>query len=248
MTSWTSYGVGTVSAGEGALLIQPKYPSATPTRGVMFVHGAGGGATYCLDAYGRQGSLTKAIADSGFTCFAGDIGGPATWGNATAMARMTTAYNYFQAQPGVAPGKIALVSGSMGALTSLNWAAANPTLVSAVVSVVPVINPTDIVTNNRQGYASLVHAAYGGAWSEATYGATYNPRTRATAGAFAGLPMLLFYGTVDTLCMPAETQGFAASVGASCTLVPLTGLGHEEAAYTSVDHAQAVAFLTANAK
>lgn len=244
---WSTYGVGTVTTGEAALQMRPKFPPASAQDGVMFVHGAGSTATYCVDTYGRQSSLTNAVADAGFTCFSGDIGGVATWGNSTAMARMTAAYNYLQSLPGVKPGKVALISGSMGALTSLNWAAANPTLVSAVVSVIPVINPTDIVTNNRGGYAALVNAAYGGAWSEGTYGATYNPRTRATAGAFAGLPMLLFYGTVDTLCMPAETTGFAASVGASCTLVPLTGLGHEEASYTATDHAHAVAFLKANA-
>ena len=212
----------------------------------MFVHGAGSDAVYCIQPYGLQSTFTKAVIDGGFTCFAGDVGGTATWGNATAMSRMTTAYNYMQTMSGVSPGKIALVSGSMGALTSLNWAAANPTLVSAVVSVIPVINPNDIVVNNRGGYAASVHAAYGGAWSQATHGATYNPRTRAAAGAFAGIPMLLFYGLTDTLCMPAETQGFAASVGAGVTLAPLA-TGHEEASYAATDHARAVAFLQANA-
>lgn len=246
MTIFTQHSVGTVSSGENALIIKPKYPPVVAQRGVMFVHGAGSTATYCIDTYGRQSSLTGAIANAGFTCFSGDIGGTSTWGNSTAMARMTTAYNYLQTQPGVKPGKVALISGSMGGLTSLNWAAANPTLVSAVVSVIPVINPNDIVVNNRGGYAASINAAYGGAWSEATSGATNNPRTMATNSAkLQGIPMLFFYGTTDTLCMPAQVEGFAASAGMNVTLVPLA-TGHEEASYTAVDHPRVTAFLKTN--
>jgi hypothetical protein len=58
--------------------------------------------------------------------------------------------------------------------------------------------------------------------------------------------MLIFYGATDTLCMPAETLAFAASVGASATTVSIA-TGHAEATYSSVNHDQAVAFLNANA-
>jgi len=245
MTSWTSFGMNWLAAGEGGLLIRPRHQPTIPLMGVMFVHGAGSGATYCLDPYGRQCLLTKAIADAGFTCFSGDIGGPATWGDSTAMSRMNDAYNFLQCQPGVKSGKIALIFGSMGGLTSLNWAAAHPTLVGAVAGVIPVINLNDIVTYNRGGYGGVASAAYAGGYTEAAYGSTNNPRTMAIAGKYWAMPMLFFYGTTDSLCIPSETQAFAASVGPSITLVPLA-TGHEEASYSACDHPRVVAFLLAN--
>jgi len=250
VTSWSSFAVGTVTASEGALLIRPKIPTSPARRGVISVHGAGSGATHCIQPYGKQSTQTNAVTDAGFTIFSGDVGGD-TWGNATGMARMTAAYNYLQGVAGVTPGKVALISGSMGGLISLNWAAANPTLVSAIVSCIPVINPNDIVTNNRallgSNYAPLVNAAYGGAYSESVYGAACNPRTIATTTArLQGIPMLFFYGLTDTLCVPAEIVAFAASPGMNVTLVPLA-TGHEEATYSAVDFPRVAEFLKTNA-
>ena len=240
----TSYSVGAVAAGEGALEIRPKFPPVSARRGTMFVHGAGSDATYCIAPYGKQSTTTGRIVETGTVAFSGDIGGTTTWGNATAMARMSSAYTYLQGRTGVAPGPVALVSGSMGGLTSLNWAAQNRDKVACVVTVIPVINPNDIVVNNRDGYAASVNSAYAGGWSQATYGSTYNPLTLAQAGKFAGLPILIFYGLTDTLCVPAQAEAFAAAVGSTVTLVPLP-TGHEEATYASVDADRAAAFVAA---
>lgn len=248
MRVWSSYSIGTVTAGEGAVLVRPDTPGAR--HGVLSVHGAGSGATHLLAPYGNQSIQTDMIAGAGFTIFSGDYGGD-TWGNSTGMDRMTAAYQYAQTLPGVTPGRVALVSGSMGGLVSLNWAAANPDKVSAIVSCIPVINPNDIVTNNRtlggQPYAPYVNAAYPGGYVESTYGATCNPRTiAATSTKLQGIPMLLFYGQTDSLCVPAEVQGFAASPGMNVTLVPLP-TGHEEATYLSVNLPQVVDFLNTHA-
>lgn len=242
---------GLVSPGDNALLIRPSAMPATPKRGVIFVHGAGSDATYCIATYGRQSSLTRAVADSGRVCFSGDLGGPSTWGNATAMARLTAAYNYLQTLPGVLPGKVVLISGSMGGLTSLNWTAANPDKVAAVVSVIPVINPYDIVYNGRAlagtNYAPSVNSAYPPVYTETRDGATSNPRTIAqTTSKYAGIPMQLWYGKTDPLCIPAETEAFAATPGMCVELHPLP-TGHEEASYSAVDPAAVVAFLDVNA-
>lgn len=210
----------------------------------MFVHGAGSTGTYCLDKYGRQGQLTRTVIDSGLAGWAGDNGGVASWGNQFDMTTLDAAYVALQSRPGVAPGKAALISGSMGALVSLNWAARNPDRVACIVSVIPVINPTDIYVNNRGGYGPQIAAAHGG-WSEASRGAQWNPATMAPTGAYAGIPMLLFYGLTDTLCMPAQTEAFATTVGSNVTLVPLP-TGHAEATYTAVDHAAVVSFIVAH--
>lgn len=235
----TEYSVGTVVPGEGALMIRPKFKQSR--QGVMFVHGAGSDATYCIRPEGKQAELTQLVAADGFTAYSGDNGGPQTWGNVTAIARMGSGQAYLQGQ-GVKGDKIALVSASMGGLVSLNWAAQNKAKVSCIVSVIPVINVTDIHTNNRGGSAAAINAAYSGGWSQATYGAVHNPRTLASAGKFSGIPMLIFYGLTDTLCVPAETEAFAASVGSSVELVAMPS-GHDFTSYGLADHPRIIEFL-----
>lgn len=229
----------------GGVTLKPNETTGVPRMGAMFVHGAGSAGTYCLDRYGRQGQLTRRIVDSGRTAWTGDNGGAASWGNQADMTAMTNGYNALQSRPGVAPGKVALISGSMGALVSLNWAARNPDKVACIVSVIPVINPTDIYVNNRGGYGPQIATAHGG-WSEASKGAAWNPATIALTGVYADIPMLLFYGLTDTLCTPTQTEAFATTVGANVTLVPLAS-GHAEASYSAVDHAQVLAFLDSHA-
>lgn len=246
----TAYTVGTVAPGEACLTIRPAVPRNVTRPGVLFVHGAGSTATYCIDPYGRQSSLTGAIAQAGYVGMSGDHGGVNTWGNSTAMVRLSAAYAFLQGQPGVTPGKVFLISGSMGGLTSLNWAAANPDKVAGIVSVIPVISPGDIVANHRTlagtDYAPMVNAAYTGGWSDAAYGATSSPRIMAaTTAKLRGIPMQLWYGLTDPLCIPAETEAFAASPGMTVDLHPLP-TGHEQASYSAVDHQAVIDFLAAH--
>ncbi len=241
MSGASSYSVGTVSSGDGALLWAPKFKPALPKFGVLHAHGAGGYAQNAIDPTGLQSSLYGGVVNDGSVLFAGDYGGPANWGASNAMVRMTAAYNYLQTQPNVKPGKVVLMGGSMGALCCLNWAAANPDKVACVVGIIPVINLNDIVVNNRGGYGAEASAAYG-TWSESTYGATYNPKTMAGLGKYNGLPILLFYGTTDTLCIPAETQAFGSLVGLNATLVPVAG-GHDYGTWAGVNHQQVWNFI-----
>lgn len=237
----TSYGIGTVTAGDGAVVMSPKFLPSSPKPGVLHAHGAGGYSQNMIDPTGLQSSLYGAIGDSGRVLLSSDYGGPANWGASTAMTRMSAANTYLHTLPGVKAGKVALIGGSMGALCALNWAAANPTLVSCVVGVIPVVNLTDIVGNNRGGYAAEVIAAYGGSYSEAANGPTSNPKTNA-ATKYAGIPILLYYGTSDTLCLPSEVTGFAAAAGSNVTMRALEG-GHDYGTWANVNRDEVVAFL-----
>lgn len=238
----TGLSLGTVAAGELDLTIDPKYPPTPKQQGVMFIHGAGSNATYCISPLGNQDTLTRLIAVDGYSARSGDIGGPQTWGNPTAMSRITSMYNALQSSGKVATGKVALVSASMGGLSSMNWAAANPDKVSCIVSVIPVCNVTDIRNNNRDGYGSLIDAAYPGGWSEATYGENYNPYTYSQMGKLAGIPILFFYGEVDTLCLPEFPVAMAQHPGNNIQLVPLP-YGHDYDSYAAVNQPQIVEFL-----
>ncbi len=248
MSYSSTYALGTIGAapGESSVVIRPKYPPTTPKPGVMFVHGAGSDSTYCISPLASQAQLTRKVAAAGFHGFSHDNGGVATWGNDTAISRLTAGRTHLQSALPVKAGKVALVAASMGGLNALAWAGANPAQVSCIVAVIPVIDVTDIHANNRSGYAASINSAYAGGWSEATYGATHNPLTMARAGLYAGIPMLLFYGLTDTLCIPAKTEQFAALPGMNVTLAPIP-TGHDFATYDAVDHDQAVAFLTQHA-
>lgn len=243
--SSSHYSIGTVSSGDGALLWRPKFNPSVLLPGVLHAHGAGGYSYNAVDPTGLQSSLYGSVVDTGRVLFAGDYGGTENWGRADAMSRMTTAYNYLQTQPNVRSGRVVLMGGSMGALCCLNWASANPSKVACIIGVIPVTNLNDIVVNNRGGYAASVNTAYGG-WSESTYGSTYNPKTMALAGKYNDIPILLFYGTSDTLCVPSEVLAFKAAAGGNTTLVPLTG-GHDYGTWSLVDRQQVTDFISAHA-
>lgn len=242
--TFSTTNIGDVVSGELSYRLRPKI-NAVSKRGVMYCHGAGSNGSDIIDPYGKQGIIMQKIAADGYNSISGMHGGMQTWGNASALNAMTASYNDLQVTPGTTPGKVALISASMGGLAAFNWAAANPTKVSCIVATIPVINLTDIKVNNRTGYAFLVDAAYGGTYTEAGFGAIYNPQTLATANKLANIPTLIFYGTTDTTCIPSETIAFANKLGSFATLVPINS-GHEIATFMAVNEQTILDFVRTN--
>lgn len=242
----TSYDIGLIAAAptESSVKITPKIHAGTKP-GAMYIHGAGSNSDYCIVPTANQSLLTQAVTGAGYYGWSHDNGGVATWGNDLSIGRISAGWTVQKGAMPVDNNKVVLISASMGGLNALAWAAQNASKVACIVSVIPVINLTDIHTNNRGGYAASINSAYGGAYSQATYGATHNPMTMATAGAFNGIPMLFYYGLTDTLCLPAETQAFAAAVGPSVQLISVPS-GHDLTSYGSVDPAVVTSFIQAN--
>lgn len=228
----TNFKTGTVFASEQCIDMTPKFLEKAKMGGIAFVHGAGSQADYCLASYGNQNRTTQRMG-SIFPAIAGDAGGD-TWGSSTGITRLDGYLTRLKARSDVDPTKYALISGSMGGIVSLNYAAQASVKPKAIVSVIPVLNPNDIVTNNRSGYAASINAAYGGAYNEATMGATYNPWTMRNDPKLKGIPMLLFYGTTDALCLPQYATDFIAGDPAFRTGIALP-TGHEEASYTNAN-------------
>ena len=108
------------------------------------------------------------------------------------------------------------------------------------------VNLTDVHTNNRGGVTTQINTAYGGTYSEASFGATYNPQTRATAGAFSGIPMLIYSAASDTIALDSTITTFVSSVGASATKVQIAG-AHDNATFSSIPTAAILSFIAANA-
>jgi len=226
---------GVLSPGETHVELTPKVVPAVPKYAVVNVHGASGTGLTVLGWLddGKPGTPTH-VALNGHNAIAADAGGPQTWGNQAAIDGAERSYGRVQSLPGTKPGKVFLIGASMGGLTALNWAAQNKSRVAGIALIIPVMNPNDIKVNDRGGYASLVNTAYGGTYDDAVHGYVHNPRT-ASAAKFGDIPILIFYGLTDDVCVPAETLAFAADVGENVTLIPLSS-GHDYESYTSVDN------------
>ncbi len=209
----------------------------------MLVHGAeaGPGAIDWMTASPYRWPIIRTIVDQcGLIGVSADIGGSSTWGNATLKSRLDAMYSYTQGLSRVKKGKVILVGQSMGGLAMLNWARANKSKVAAVVGVIPVTNMNSAIAN---GYSAPVAAAYGGAYSDASYGAQYNPRV--FAADLAGIPGQLWVGATDQI---ANTTDAGAVVAAASSIKMMTIAGaHAESTLGNIDLAEMARFLTANA-
>jgi len=220
---------------------RPKYPKRSKLPVVLQSHGAQGYGASILDNYAKDNWRTQMVA-SEYPMLSGDNGGFNTWGNDLSVQRLGGHLSYMQSRPDADPTNYALIGGSMGAIVSLNYIAQATVKPKCFVGMIPVMNLNDFVQNNRGGYASFINAAYGGAYNEATMGATKSPHTMRASAKLMGIPMLLFYGLSDALCMPQYTQEFAAADPTNRTLVSYPS-GHDSTTLSSVDNDMMMDFI-----
>jgi hypothetical protein len=232
---------GTVVADEVMVDLYPKI-NKSDRSGVIFYHGAGSTATYLLDAApANQADLTQRVS-SRWPGISGGYGGD-SWGAPAANAKAESYLARMRSRAGGSADDFSAIGASMGGLTGFNQArntsGIKPT---AIVMVIPVINLADIVDNNRGGFAGAVNTAFGGAYNEAASGATCNPYTYRADASIAGIPMLIFYGLTDAICLPAFTEAFIDADPDNRIGVPLAS-GHDYASYNAVDHGLIIDFL-----
>lgn len=235
---------GLITATQWQVVSQPLDRGLIPFRYPMLSpHGAGGDYSVAGN-YGNQALVAKTLTTRGVVDITADYGGPHTWGNNASMQAMTDAYNYLQTQTEAKKGKVLLRGGSMGGLTALVWAAANPTKVAAICIDLPVLDLEDIWWGNYGGYKADINAAYGGAYT-AAMSATKSPLRMAQSGVYfdLGIPMLIHYGTTDALCLPVKTQEFISLVP-SAIGVPVVG-GHSDSTYLKIDRERQIDFMSA---
>lgn len=239
----TSYGTGRIQASEADAIITSKR-SQVGARGVVYCHQGGATAlTPILSANTGTHALIRAIAEV-FPVSSQDQGAVGPWGNTTAQTRIGQQKTWLQAAPvSAATGKVILVGISQGATAMFNWAIDNPTLVAAMLGVLPVCDLTDIYENNRGG----AQAGIGTAWG-------VTPPDALPAGAdpavdpspLVGIPCRLYYASDDTTVLPAKVTAFASAIGATAT--NLGTLGHTEAAIAAVPRPDVVEWLRSVAR
>lgn len=234
------------ATGEGTCVLLPQgYAHDGTKRGVVFCHGNTADATQTIGqtpAPSQPGTarLLKAIADAGFPVIGCDFGGN-NWGNQASVALVAAAVTYLQGPDvNAKAGTVLLVGQSMGNATAMVYALNYPSKVAGILGAIPVSDINDIEVNNRGGNASYINAAYGGAWSQATYGAAHNPTT--FAGSLTGIPIKLWYANDDAVVLPSTVTTLAGECGAVTVNLGNVG-GHGDGAVGSVPTQDAIDWL-----
>lgn len=232
--------VGTAGGGEYWTLATPSEHTPGSKMGVIFCHGATSNETQPWAAWPFAiGNIVRSVVQAGFPVLS-IFGGGDTWGNATFKARMDEAVAAFPGL-GAKNAPVAVMGGSMGGL-SLNWVKDNMASTACFVGITPVTDVTDIHTNNRSSLAGSINTAYS-TWSEATYGATYNPKTYA-AGSLTGLDYKAWYGASDSIVITTTVTDIVTAIGGTASAVSVAG--DHTTALGNIPPADVVAFLVAN--
>lgn len=220
MGTVTSYGVGRLHAAEADLSMVGRQFRAGSVPGIVLAHGSGQSTASWLNF-----PFIPAIGER-WPIATGDMGGAQTWGNNTAISRVGEAKTWLEAGVGAVAGPVVLMGASMGALAVLNWARQHPSLVSAVVVFIPVLDLQDVWANNYNGATALINAAYGGAYVDATERAVHNPLYQSTVGDHRDYPIQIWFSDNDPVALPTFVEQFVDNVGSTATAHSMGSIGH----------------------
>lgn len=160
------------------------------------------------------------------------------WANDSCYGFFDAAKSKLASSYGAKSDKVITVGLSQGALDALAYAGKNPANVAAVQAYLP--NTNIAATQANSSYTATVNSAYGGSYSDSSYGATHSPdvmRTNSTNP--YTMPINLVYAataggdtSTDGVIPKSYPQGFADGVngrtGASNVAMIFGGnTGHE---------------------
>jgi pimeloyl-ACP methyl ester carboxylesterase len=220
--------------------LDPFAPNAK--TGVILAHGWLGNADYFTEYYdttppidgndAKAKEIVQRIALQQLPAIATDMGGTTTtWGNDTAISACASSLTYLNTVTGARTDRAIVVGLSMGALTALNWARANPSKVAAIGLFLPTVNLADMHDNNRGGFAGDIEASYGGASGYATDGPSHDPAN--FTASYASMPIRIWYSSDDPVAVPSVVTAFGTAVGA--TMTNLGNVGHSNNSLTNAN-------------
>jgi pimeloyl-ACP methyl ester carboxylesterase len=246
-------GFGRYAASEADVILTPNAGMsfdnlAHPTkRAVLFAHGAGGTAYHAIWAneINQVGGpkICKTIAEAGWPVVAGDLAGPAAWGNTTFRSRVSDLKTFAQ-NKGARSGTVHIVGVSMGGLV-LNWVRANLSLVASVILILPAINPEYVRANNIGNNAAAINTAYGGSYVDATERATSNPSYYAGTGDLDSVPIQCWHVTDDIYTPNSMYTQFDSDANLA-EMRSLGALGHTDEAIATIVWGDMLTFLAAH--
>lgn len=222
------FGTGFAHAGESYYLRGPAaawWPAMRPVPLLVYLHGATGtGAGNAADL--NEAHLIRLLARR-FLVLASDWGGPLTFANDTAIARVHGGIAAARTALNVDARPVVVVGMSMGAGLGLAYALEHPDQVAAVAGMIPMLDVADIRDNNRGGLGAAVDAAYGGTYSDSTHGPVHSP-VRFAEQLPEDLPVAVWTSSNDTSAVPATAAAFLAA-RPQTTAFSLGAAGHSTA-------------------
>lgn len=233
---------GRVAAGETDNIFVPRNPRQG-TCGVVLVHGSNAPQMFVDPAQKHSTMIASALASAGIPCIAGDFGGQ-TFGNSVVRSRIDSAWSVLSGRfPQMRTDKIALLGISMGGCSASLYAINNPTKVSAMVGIIPLL---DLVAFYNYYPGTQLADDISDAWGVAhgaplPAGADNNFQAPLTID----IPLLVGYSPADTLVHEAWVLGYTNQIPAA-TVIDLGGAGHTDATIGNMPVSTIGQFLTAN--
>jgi hypothetical protein len=229
----SSYRIGDYQSGEGCCLLNERTHKPDGTkRGCLYFWGRGNQSWQATDATYWNG-LQRKVAESGMPVASGDLGSMTHWGNGTSVTRTEQLRVWQQTTQGVKTDKVVLLAVSMGALAALNWARANPTKVSAIVLLTPIVNLGyyhDVYPDGGV-VSAQIDAAYGGTPAYTAAAPTSDPMVYGAA--LSSIPINIWYSDDDTSVRPVDVASFATLTGAKTK--SLGAVGHSAGSLTATE-------------
>lgn len=188
-------------------------------RAVISCHAAGGQAAPGLFGYTAYDGGRLAL-ELDTLVLSPDLVQGDTWGLASVDAKITAHRTLAVSTFGAKSDKVVLFGGSMGGTSAALWASLNPTLTRGIGMVIPVLDTKDCRDNDRNGFATNINTAFGGAAAFDAAEPTRNPRYTSTVLAAAKVPVVVNAGTRDVVTPYAITQAWCAEAAATLLTIP----------------------------
>lgn len=214
MSLATRRGVGQYVAAEAHTAAHGRLykPDATKRPVIYFTGGPGDDRDF-LTATASGSQIAPVLADAGVPIISAAFGGADLWGNDTTQTRIGQAWTQIKTELGTKTDKFIGIGVSKGALALLNYTRNNPGNVAAILGIVPVVNLTNVYTDNAASQAAI-DAAYTNHATYLTALPTHDPALNTATHASQAIPMRLIYGSADVTVRPADVASFAAAVNA----------------------------------
>jgi acetyl esterase/lipase len=240
---WTSHGIGRAAPDEADVVMLPATYRLDGSRpGIVYCHPADGSALNGSDPLQKPGEwrLLRGLAEY-VPVAVTDLGGPVTYGNDDAVARIDGARDLL-ARFGAASGPVALVATSMGAVAALRYAAAHRDQVWAVVAVLPLVDLVGAYQDDIGDQADEIARAWGLVrLLGQKLPAGVSPLE--LVDQLRGLPLQCWTASNDPVLPSAVTAGFVAQLGPPAETHDLGPLGHTEEAIAAVPFAAVLSYL-----
>ena len=220
---------GVTNASDNSVLCLPRDWKGDGTKqAILFQCGLADTVLNTIYDPAKGQPLIDALVNAGYPVLMSDLGagsgagnpaaGSPQWGNSSAVARFAANRTYMQSTVGAKAGPVVVGGFSMGGLGSLNFAAANPTLVSALFGICPVTDLNVFRSQGTGGGNGGIDTAYGAVFHNTSVVVTSGSGTISDPAAASGdVGKLINSGSFNT-GIPLDSRVGSVVAGTSYTL------------------------------